>query len=212
MKRTSTLLAFSLLALAARAHAEPRKVDGFRAIEIAGLMEVDVAIGATTSVDVQGNDATLVKLVSTTVKNGTLVIDTPKDFQKLLKGKKRDLDLKVVVTMPKLDALAITGIGAIEVEGLAQKSLDVSIPGTGSVELAGKAERFKLSVPGTGAIKAKNLIASEVALSVPGTVQAVVHASKSFDVDVQGTAAVKVFGKPASVKRNVNGTAAIDVQ
>lgn len=210
MKRTSTLLAFSLLALAARAHAEPRKVDGFRAIEIAGMMEVDVHIGATTSVDVQGNDASIVSLVSTTVKNGTLVIDTPKDFHKKLKGKK-DLDLKVVVTMPKLDTLTITGTGAFEASGLAQKSLDISIPGTGSVELDGKTERLKLSVPGTGAIKAKDLIANDVALSVPGTVQAVVHANKSFDVDVMGTAAIKVHGKPATVKRNIRGTAAIDI-
>ena len=210
MKRTSPLVAFTLLALAAKAHAEPRKVDAFSAIEIAGLMAVEVKISNTTSVDVQG-EPQLAKLISTTVKNGTLVIDTPKDFTKRLKGHD-DNKLKVVITMPALKSVAISGTGAMEIEGLAQSSFAATIAGTGSLEVAGKTDTFKLSIPGTGEVKAKKLIASDLQLSVPGTAQASVHATKSFDANVMGTAVVVVHGKPASVRKNVVGTAMIDVK
>lgn len=211
MKRmASGLVAFSILALAAHAHAEARKVGSFSAIDLQGLMEVDVEIGGALSVDVQG-PADLAALVTTTVKGGTLVIDTPDDFSKKLKGR-GDIDLKVVVHVPALAKVTISGTGAMDVDGIQNRQLEVAILGTGSLELEGKTDALRVSVPGTGQIKAKELVASAVELSVPGTVQAVLHASKSFEANVQGTAAVKVLGKPATVKKNVVGTAVIDVK
>ncbi|MBA3498939.1 MAG: DUF2807 domain-containing protein [Myxococcota bacterium] len=211
MKRWSPVVAFSLLALASKAHAEPRKVDAFSSIELAGLMAVEVRIANAhaTSVDVQG-EPQLAKLVSTTVKNGTLVIDTPKDFGKRLKG--QDNKLKVVITMPALKSVAINGTGAMQVEGLAQKSFDASIAGTGALKLVGKADTFRLSIPGTAEVKAKAFVASDVQLSIAGTAEASVHATKSFEANVMGTASLSIYGKPASVKKNIVGTAMIDVQ
>jgi hypothetical protein len=210
MKRTPQVLACSLLALAATADAEPRKVDAFSAIELKGMMAVEVRIGAGQTVDVQG-DPKFSKLISTTVKNGSLIIDTPKDFGNRLQGHDNH-DLKVVITMPALKAVAITGTGAMEIEGLAQKSFDASIPGTGSLQLTGKTDSFRLSIPGTGEVKAKSFVASDVLLSIAGTAEASVHATKSFDASVQGTAVVKVHGKPKAVRKNVVGTAMIDVK
>lgn len=209
MKRSS-LIAFALLALASRAHADQRKVDAFSSIELTGLMAVEVRIDPATSVDVQGAPH-LAKLVSTTVKNGVLVIETPRDFSKRLDGT-ADHKLKVVVTMPSLKSVAIRGTGEIDVAGLAQKSLDATIAGTGSMRLAGTTDKLRLSVPGTGEVRAKSLVARDVELDIPGTAEASVHATKSFEANVQGTAVVKVHGKPASVKKNVVGTAMIDVK
>jgi len=211
MKRSASgLVAFSILALASRAHADVRTVDAFTAIDLQGLMAAEVHIGSAISVDVQG-EADLAKLVSTTVKGGTLLIKTPKDFQKRLQGR-NDNKLKVVITMPALARVTISGTGAIEVDGLSQKTVEASIPGTGSLKLAGKADTLRLTVPGTGEVRAKDLIASAVELTIPGTAEAVVHATKSFEANVMGTAMVKVHGKPASVKKNIVGTAMIDVK
>jgi hypothetical protein len=210
MKRSAGLLAFSILALATRAHADVRKVDAFTAIDLQGLMAAEVRVGSAISVDVQG-EADLAKLVSTTVKGGTLVIDTPDDFKKHLKGR-NDNKLKVVITMPALARVTISGTGAIEVDGLAQKTLDASISGTGSLKLKGRADTLKLGIQGTGEVRAKDLVASAVDVTVQGTAEAVVHATKSFEANVMGTAMVKVHGKPASVKKNVAGTAMIDVK
>jgi Putative auto-transporter adhesin, head GIN domain len=114
--------------------------------------------------------------------------------------------------MPALGKVTISGTGDMEVDGIQNKQLDVAILGTGALDLEGKTDLLRVNVAGTGQIKAKELVASAVELSVAGTAQAVLHASKSFEVNVQGTAAVKVLGKPATVKKNIVGTAAIDIK
>src|SRR4029079_11227721 len=104
-----------LLACAAIAHAEPttsqqRQVGAVHAIELAGVMEVDVTVGKPASVEVTG-DADLVDKVTTTVKDGVLVIDTPE-----LRNHRhrRDTHLHTSVTVPDLDALTLSGTGAMK--------------------------------------------------------------------------------------------------
>ena len=209
MKRN--LLVFALLALAgsARADVDVRKVDAFSGIDLAGVMVVKATIGPS-KVEVHG-DADLLKLVSTTVQNGVLVVDTPRDFMKSMKGRK-DGKLEVIVSAPDLSRVSISGTGTIDVAGLASRSLSASIAGTGALRLAGKTDKLKLVVDGAGEVKAKNLVANDVDVEIPGTAEAHVHAAKSLDADVPGTAVVRVYGKPANVKKSVHGTAIIDVK
>jgi len=61
-------------------------------------------------------------------------------------------------------------------------------------------------------VRAKDLIATDVDLTIQGTAEASVHATRGFDANVTGTAMVKVHGKPTNVKKNVSGTAVIDVK
>src|SRR5688500_18801476 len=133
------LAAFSLLALAASADAEVRSVGAFTGIDVAGTMMVTATIGPA-KVEVVG-DADLVKLVSTTVKNGVLVIQTPRDFPK-----KKDGKLEVVVSTPELSRVTISGTGMVSVAGLDAKSFAASIPGTGALKLAGTTEKLALVV------------------------------------------------------------------
>jgi hypothetical protein len=47
---------------------------------------------------------------------------------------------------------------------------------------------------------------------VNGTAKASLHASKSLDADVAGTAMMKVAGNPQHVHKHVSGTAMIDTK
>ena len=206
MKR-SPFLAFSILALAAHAHADSdtRKVGGFTAIELAGTIVVDAHIGAA-KVEVEG-DADVIPLVTTSVKDGTLLIDT-KPFPKNKQIKK----LVVHVTAPDISRITISGTGELSLDGVASKALAVSIPGTGEVQMSGKTSTLTLDVGGTGAIKANKLVAEAITMKVPGTIQATLHATKAFESDVSGTAAVRVRGNPKTVRKSTTGTAMIDVR
>jgi len=219
MKQLAPSFAFALLMglACSGADAQPappqlddvRAVGAFRGIDLAGTMVVEARIGGTTRVAVEG-DADLVKLVTTTVRHGVLVIDTPKDFPKGVTRK--HTNLKVVVSAPELASLTISGTGTIAVTGLAARSLAASIPGTGSMKLAGTTQALQVSVPGTGQLEAQRLVAGTAQLDVPGTAEVKLHATKAFEANVLGTAVVHVHGKPASVKKHVRGTALIDVK
>jgi hypothetical protein len=201
------LAAFALLALSLDANAESRKVDAFRAIELAGTLAVKARIAPTTSVEVTG-DPDLVKQVTTTVKNGTLVIDTPRDFAR----GRRDVNVEVIVTAPALERVAIAGTGAMDVRGLAAKSFEARLPGTGALRLAGTAEKLHVAIGGSGQVKAKKLVARVVEVDVDGTGHAIVHATKSVDAQIAGTGMVQVHGKPATAKKSVAGTGVIAIK
>src|SRR5678815_560857 len=55
---------------------QARSVGAFHAVELAGVLEVEVTVGKPASVEVSG-DADLIDKVVTTVKDGVLVISTP---------------------------------------------------------------------------------------------------------------------------------------
>lgn len=217
MKQLGTPLAFALLMGLACAHADAqpprqiddvRQVDAFRGIDVRGTIVVDARVDRTRGVVVRG-DADVVKLVTTKVENGVLVVDTPAAFPR--KGKRKNVDLEVVVAAPELSTLTVSGTGTLAARGLAGSMLVVHVPGTGSLSLAGKVDTLQLAVPGTADIKAQDLVATTAALSVAGTADLTLHATKALDADVAGTAVVRVHGKPA-VKKHVRGTAIFDVQ
>lgn len=181
---------------------EVRKTDPFRGIEIAGTIEVEARIDPATRVEVLGEPDRL-KQVITSVQGGILRIDT--------KGKLEKSHLRVVVTAPALATFAISGTGALRVAGLAGGTIDASIAGTGALQLAGKADALRLSIPGTGEVRAKDLVVGDATVDVHGTGDAKLHATRSVDARIAGTGAIRVHGRPPTVKKSISGTGVVDV-
>src|SRR4051812_9007732 len=119
MKRAISLLAPVILAFAAAhaAHAdaplvtETRAVAEFHAITVPGTLAVEVTVGKAPHVDVIGEPEQVAK-VFTTVKDGVLVIDSKlrNDHQN-----HRRNHLRVIVTVPELDAITIGGVADMKV-------------------------------------------------------------------------------------------------
>ena len=209
--KTATPFLFSILLLAhayadtpsTKSSSELRKVGDFHAIDIAGTMQVEATIGKAIRVEVVG-DPDRFKQVLTDVKDGTLIVDT--------RGKLENSKMRVVVTVPDLSSVSVSGTGKLELSGIANGKLDASIGGTGAMKLAGTTGALNVAIGGSGQLAAGDLVAKAVAVNVPGTGQVTVHATQSFAAVVAGTGAITVEGKPSSVKKSVTGTAVIDVR
>ena len=211
MKRVIPLVPLVALLLAYRvSHADPqlaseaRSVPEFQAIDLAGTLEVEVAIGKPASVVVSG-EADLLDKITTTVKNGTLVLDTK------LKNH-RNSHLSARITVPDLTALSLSGTGQLNVSGVANTSLAVDLSGTGSIVLTGSTDAVRATLNGTGDIKAKDLIAKSATIALRGTGSASLHATQSVDARVSGTGSVNVHGHPATVKKSVSGLGSIKIR
>ncbi len=184
---------------------ELREVGDFHGIDVAGTIEVEARIDRATRVEVFAERADLLAKVTTSLTDGVLVIDT--------RGKlDRARRLRVVVTVPRLDTLSISGTGTLRVTGLAAESIDATIAGTGALQLAGTARALKLAIPGTGEVRAKDLITSSTVIDVRGTAEASVHATRSVDVRLSGTGAIRVYGRPPMVKKSIHGTGVVDLR
>jgi hypothetical protein len=211
MKLAIPVALASLAALAAPgvSNADPtiasqmRSVPAFRGIEAAGTLGVEVTLGKPISVQIRG-EADLLDKVTTVVKDGILVLDTPRNLRS-------GHHLHAVVTAPDVSTLLLSGTVGMAVTGVSNDHLSISLSGTGAIDLSGTTGTLQAIVDGTGQLSAKGLIAKAVSIEVTGTGQASVHATDSLQATVTGTGAIDVHGHPPHIKKNVSGVGAIHV-
>ena len=126
---------------------EVRKVDDFSSIRITSVANVIFTQGDDCSLRLEGKEK-WVKLTTTEVKNGYLVIS----FKKGEKSVKNIDGLKLYVTAPTLEAVELTGVGNLECkEPLKLDDFTLRINGVGSAEVADlTCHRFTVSLNGVG--------------------------------------------------------------
>lgn len=126
---------------------EVRKVDDFSSIRITSVANVIFTQGDDCSLRLEGKEK-WVKLTTTEVKNGYLVIS----FKKGEKSVKNINSLKLYVTAPTLEAVELTGVGSLECkEPLKLDDFTLRINGVGSAEVADlTCHRFTVSLNGVG--------------------------------------------------------------
>lgn len=120
-----------------------REVPAFLRIELRGPLDVQVTEGQVTSVAVT-IDQNLQPLVTTEVKGDTLVVDTERGMHFRGPG-------EVVVTLPELRGLAITGSGDARVKGVeAPRDVKLEISGSGDIAWTGQAGKMAVHIEGSG--------------------------------------------------------------
>ena len=186
----------------------PRTVPAFHGIDLAGVLTVEVTLGKPASVTVSG-DADLVDQVTTTVKDGVLVIKTPEHRRD---PQRRNHRLHAAVTAPDLSSLAITGTGTLEATGIANDRLAIDVPGTGALKLRGSTGALSVRLGGTGEVTGKDLAARDLVIDIGGTGSARLNATRSVDARITGTGSLAVHGHPAQVKKTVTGLGSVHVE
>lgn len=197
-----------LAMLAGRAHADdstqPRQVPAFHAINLVGTLEIEVVAGKAQSVQLVG-DAPVFDRVLTTVKDGTLIVDTK--FERHTNN-----HVKVLVSVPDVSRLVVEGTGAIKATGVANDHLAIDLPGTGEIKVDGATGDLKVSVDGTGEVSARKLSAKSALVSMAGTGSASITATDTVDATVSGTGSIDIDGHPANVHKHVSGVGSIHVR
>jgi hypothetical protein len=179
-----------------------RDVAAFESIELAGSNNVVVHVGDQQSVVVKGDD-NLVDRVTTEVQSGELVIgNTSGSFS-------TQSPMSVEITVPTLNALTLSGSGNFVVDGIEAESLEVSLPGSGTLTGSGTVTQLEVTVDGSGTIQFTRLVAQDVRALVSGSGSIFVTATASLDAEVTGSGAILYSGNPQEVTKSVAGTGAI---
>ena len=178
---------------------EQRAVDSFDRIDLSGQATVVVGVGGSRSVTVRGDD-NLLDDVKTEVHDATLEISESSDVDLSPK-----VGITVEITVPDLQAVEVSGVGNIEVDGIQGDAFRAEISGAGKVEATGKVDRVDAEISGTGALRLSKLIARAATVEVSGAGSAHVHATESLSASVSGAGAVVYAGQPEDVETNVSG-------
>jgi hypothetical protein len=191
----------ALLLVSSWADADVRSVGAFHGLSVDTAAEVDVAIGPTTHVEVDAPKDWLPK-IATRVVDGTLHIATP--------GSSRHLPrIKVTITTPVLDAIAIVGASTLHALELAGSQLAINVSGVAELDLAGTIDQLAIAVSGEAEVKAKDLVTTNAAIHVSGACDGELHAKTALAASISGTAALVVYGKP-SIARSITGIGTIE--
>jgi hypothetical protein len=181
--------------------AETRHVDPFTAVELSGSNDVTIGIGPEQRVVVYG-DANLVDQVVTQVSGNVLAIDETGSFDSIT-------PMRVEITVPSLDAVRLSGSGAMTIDGHDLSFLTVALPGSGSIVGAGSVASLDVDLAGSGDIDFGKLVARDATVDLSGVGSVLVHVTGRLEADVSGTGSITYSGEPDSVEQEITGVGSV---
>jgi hypothetical protein len=184
---------------------QSRELPLFESVELAGSNQVTIRIDSEQSVVVHADD-NLLDRVTTRVSGGKLVIGNGAG------GFTTRSPIRVDVTVPAVNELALSGSGTIAAEGVDVDALAIALSGSGVVSASGRAQRVDVKLNGSGDVQLQELVAHEVHATMSGTGLIAVNATESLDASVPGTGSIVYTGNPPSVRKSVTGIGTVSVR
>ena len=216
------ILAFIFVTVSAYSfQKETRDVDSFDEIGLSTHADLYLKIGPSYSVVLEGDDDDI-EAIETEVSNGRLRIKNKDRF----KWGSWSSKVKVYITMPKVNGLYVSGSGDIIGESsIESDNLEISISGSGSIDLDIKADEVDLSISGSGdaelsgnvrifdgrisgsgTIEADELSAKNAKIRISGSGSTSIDVSEDLDVKIAGSGNVYYTGNPDRVNANSSGS------
>ena len=194
--------------------------DGLKAT---GPMDFKLVEGKEGEISITG-DSNLLEYIETKVVNNNLVVKAKEGFN--LKPTKT-----IVVTIPyeTLERVSLAGSGDIENSGtikskdfqvsltgsgdinlkVTAETINSSISGSGDIELKGSATDLRTKVTGSGDFEGDNLRSTNVTVEVTGSGGANVFCNGDLKVRVTGSGDVKYTGKPKNKDTKITGSGSV---
>jgi len=215
--RTFLLASFATLMLASPAYAATRSfgITGFTKIRVEGPYKVTLATGVAPFAKASGS-ATALDRVAIEIRGDTLVVQTNPGAWGGYPGENPG-PVEVMVGTHDLSsasltgsgsiaidrvqgltfALAIQGSGAAEIGNVAADQMEVSLAGTATAKLKGRARSFTALVRGLSSLDAANLASPEAHITADGSSTIDANVTDTARVDAWGPATIRLTGRPS---------------
>ena len=202
---------------------DARQLNGFTKVASSGSIDVVLKQSSDFSVQVKG-DRNLLQYILTDVDGNTLKIKTKPGYN--LHPKEH---LEVYVSAPVYNAVSSDGSGNVttentltntdkmsfELSGSGNVEAKIDAPsveshtsGSGDVSFSGKAGNIEVSVAGSGNIECFGLTSENAHITINGSGNANVYATKQIDLTVNGSGDIRYKGG-ASVNSHINGSGSV---
>ena len=136
------------------------------------------------------------------VKDGLVSLDCNGNFH-------FNKDDRIDVTLPgrrTFKSFALLGTGDVELSGLSQPEVKLSIAGAGDIRADGKTDNLKVDVRGSGNLKLGDLAAKNVDVDIKGSGKAEVAPQDSLNVDMAGSGTIYLRSEPKKIETSIHGS------
>ncbi|MGI4886837.1 MAG: head GIN domain-containing protein [Janthinobacterium lividum] len=196
---------------------EVRDVPSFTKVNLATSVAVEVQQGSPQRVVVEGAPDDLAEL-QTTVDDGRLIIDTKSgtDWKAFLRNHHNLGKMTVRITMPTINALAVSSSGSLKAFGVRAENLVLGVSSSGSVTVEQvQATNVRAAVSSSGRIAVGQLQAAELhsALSSSGSITVGGGTCPRHEVAISGSGSVTALGlQSATCEARISSSGSCRVQ
>ncbi len=201
---------------------ETRNVGSFSQVESNGSFIVEITIGSTDNLRVEG-DENLLSYVETYVQGNRLIIGTKRD-----KCIRSNEPVKVYVSSPEINRLKMSGSGAIYCDHINSDELFIDISGSGviechavnlnyirstlsgsgTIEVWGRSVESELILSGSGLIKTLKLQQDNCFASISGSGNIYADVAENLDVSISGSGNFYYTGDP-DITQSISGSGSV---
>jgi len=202
---------------------ESRQVGSFNSVESSGPMDIILQDGPSADVKVEC-DQNLLSYIITETEGKTLRIKTKKGYNLQSRN-----PMRVYVAAPVFNEVTLAGSGnitsesvlvnpdemALKLSGSGNINLQVNTPelkslmnGSGNIKLVGSADKWIAAISGSGNIYCFDLNTQKAEVSINGSGDAEVMASKQLTLKINGSGQIRYKGN-ANIESHINGSGSV---
>ena len=226
--RNFLLAAIAIATLASPAGAATRNfgVTGFEKVRVEGPFKVKLTTGVAPFASASGSPAAIEK-VAIEMRGNTLLVHASSSSWGGYPGQDAG-PVEIDIGTHDLSSAWLTGSGAIAIDKVSGLSFDLSVQGSGaatigqadvdqlnisvggtaSASLSGRADKVTAVVRGVSSLDAADLAVKDATIGAEGTATVAANVSNSVKVDGNGPITVRFTGGPACTLR-VGGSASV---
>ena len=179
---------------------ESRTVDlewsGSDAVKVNIPARVYYQPGPTAQASVSGNSE---RVNHVRMRDGTLEWDTMIDCFSAD-------DLVVRLTGPAVAAWTLNGSGALDLSGISQDALRITMHGSGTVTASGETRETSLDVAGSSSADLSKLLTQQATARIRGSAEVDLAPREDVDISISGSAIVRLHGTGARIQSRVSGS------
>ena len=180
---------------------QKRDVGPFTAITADGAFDIEVACQKDPGLEVEADD-NLLPLIETQVSGNTLHLRPTRNYS-------AEDPPKIKITVPNLEAFSANGAGKIQITGVNNDKLQVSLNGAPTLTASGTTKMIGVDTNGAAKVDTHNLRAAHAVVDSKGVSKVDLGVSDQLDVTVSGPSHVTYKGDPV-VNKTVHGPGKVE--
>ena len=180
---------------------QKRDVGPFTAITTDGAFDIEVVCQKDPGVEVEADD-NLLPLIETQVSGNTLHLRPTRNYS-------AEDPPKIRITVPNIEAFSANGAGKIQITGVNNDKLQISLNGAPTFTASGTTKMIGVDTNGAAKVDTHNLRAAHAVVDSKGVSKVDLGVSDQLDVTVSGPSHVTYKGDPV-VNKTVHGPGKVE--
>ncbi len=173
----------------------------FDELFVSGRIKVIVTPSSEQHITVRGDGELVRRLEPRVVRKSNydrLVLDLSTQADRANKGADT---IEVRITVRRLSSVIAEGRAAVELRGIENESLTLTVSGRAKLEVTGSSKKLEAIVGDSGQLDASRLAAGDVTVMASGKSSSVFRPEKSFSVMSSGDSRLEYIGTPAQLRK-----------